>query len=511
MSNPTAVAVLASSLPTTVLPAVAIVVATSLLVHHMRKRQQQQVCDGIYHPLPPSERGWLPFVGVGLRFFQDVNLFLRQKQHQHGADKPFRVYLMGKWWSFVYALPDIKLVLNSKDSELSFLEGFSDLMSGMLPKKFTFIPRHHFFLPLFREANMQWFFDLLVHEAKGVVPTLLRQSSSSTRGGEIDLFESCRHVVMRLNLRVLFGPIMLQDGRYEQYYECFEAIDPEKGLVDLMSSLFLGAGKKERAWATITELTKEVLEAYQAKRSNSNFPPHPPPFESVLELLVQNAAQEKEELDLEEVVGDIFSFVFAAFTNSFAVLGWCIHELSGNAAAREQFLQEASHQQQTHASDNSIKQIEDLVVGKAILEEVIRLKTPGLFFRKVVAPQGVVLSTGHVVPRGDLLAFSARYINTLPAFYQDPLAFDPDRFLVRNEKKAAGIYALQWGGGRHPCLGASFATLEILLVLRELFTMCEVQRMTETVTMSKSQLGTSDKPLQPVYVRVVPKPTTATK
>lgn len=40
-----------------------------------------------------------------------------------------------------------------------------------------------------------------------------------------------------------------------------------------------------------------------------------------------------------------------------------------------------------------------LTVGKAIIEEVIRLRTPGLFFHKVVATQGLTLSTGEHVPR----------------------------------------------------------------------------------------------------------------
>lgn len=39
-----------------------------------------------------------------------------------------------------------------------------------------------------------------------------------------------------------------------------------------------------------------------------------------------------------------------------------------------------------------------LAVGKAVIEEVIRLRTPGLFFRKVLAPEGVTLWTGERVP-----------------------------------------------------------------------------------------------------------------
>lgn len=83
--------------------------------------------------------------------------------------------------------------------------------------------------------------------------------------------------------------------------------------------------------------------------------------------------------------------------------------------------------------------------------------------------------------------------------------FDIDRYLVRDEKKKAGIYSLQWGGGRHMCLGTRFATMEILFVVREIFSKYTLTKITEGVETSKSQLGTSDKPTRPVYIAVAKK------
>jgi cytochrome P450 len=50
-----------------------------------------------------------------------------------------------------------------------------------------------------------------------------------------------------------------------------------------------------------------------------------------------------------------------------------------------------------------------------------------------------------------------------PEIYPDPYAFRPDRFL----DEAPGTYTwTPFGGGRRRCLGASFATLEMKIVLR---------------------------------------------
>lgn len=134
-------------------------------------------------------------------------------------------------------------------------------------------------------------------------------------------------------------------------------------------------------------------------------------------------------------------------------------------------------------------------------------------------------------PGGDFVAFSARYVHTHPQLYpSSPTQFDVDRYLVRDEKrKHAGAFALQWGGGRHVCLGARFAQWEILVLLHTLFTHWRVERVVDAAAersttappriggmepppywgqvgspeVSKSQLGTADKPTRPVCVRCV--------
>ena len=58
---------------------------------------------------------------------------------------------------------------------------------------------------------------------------------------------------------------------------------------------------------------------------------------------------------------------------------------------------------------------------------------------------------------------SAYLIHHDPEIYADPYAFRPERFL----ESGPGTYTwIPFGGGRRRCLGASFATLEMKIVLR---------------------------------------------
>lgn len=69
-------------------------------------------------------------------------------------------------------------------------------------------------------------------------------------------------------------------------------------------------------------------------------------------------------------------------------------------------------------------------------------------------------------PPGVVLIVSAYLVHHDPAIYPDPYEFRPERFLESAGGKAPGTYTwLPFGGGRRRCLGASFAVLEMKVVI----------------------------------------------
>ncbi|MFZ1927017.1 MAG: cytochrome P450, partial [Solirubrobacteraceae bacterium] len=74
---------------------------------------------------------------------------------------------------------------------------------------------------------------------------------------------------------------------------------------------------------------------------------------------------------------------------------------------------------------------------------------------------------GVSYPPGVVLIASAYLVHHDPDIYPQPYAFRPERFLESEGGKAPGTYTwLPFGGGRRRCLGASFAMLEMKIVLR---------------------------------------------
>jgi cytochrome P450 len=77
---------------------------------------------------------------------------------------------------------------------------------------------------------------------------------------------------------------------------------------------------------------------------------------------------------------------------------------------------------------------------------------------------------GFTYPEGVCLAANGYLIHHDPAIYPDPYDFRPERFL----DEPPGTYTwIPFGGGRRRCLGASFAMLEMKVVLRAVFARAE--------------------------------------
>eukprot|EP00897_Mesotaenium_endlicherianum_P007787 jgi/Mesen1/7036/ME000367S06251 len=68
----------------------------------------------------------------------------------------------------------------------------------------------------------------------------------------------------------------------------------------------------------------------------------------------------------------------------------------------------------------------------------------------------------YVVPKNNIVATVPIFANRLPHVYSEPNKFDPDRFAPgREEDKGMPFAYVSFGGGKHGCMGESFAYMQI--------------------------------------------------
>ena len=107
----------------------------------------------------------------------------------------------------------------------------------------------------------------------------------------------------------------------------------------------------------------------------------------------------------------------------------------------------------------------------ATIQEIMRRKPvlPNAEPRLVKQP----VQIGPVSYEPGVVLFASAYlVHHDPLVYPDPYAFRPERFL----EQPPGTYTwIPFGGGRRRCIGASFAQLEMKLVLRALLERFELE------------------------------------
>ena len=106
----------------------------------------------------------------------------------------------------------------------------------------------------------------------------------------------------------------------------------------------------------------------------------------------------------------------------------------------------------------------------AVIRESLRLRPVLLNAAPRTVKKPIEVGGITYVPRVHLLV-SAWLIQHDADIYPEPYAFRPERFLESDP----GTYTwIPFGGGRRRCVGASFAQLEMAIVLRELLRVSKV-------------------------------------
>jgi cytochrome P450 len=106
----------------------------------------------------------------------------------------------------------------------------------------------------------------------------------------------------------------------------------------------------------------------------------------------------------------------------------------------------------------------------AVVHEVLRLRPPVAFVdRRLTAPLEL---DGYRLPTGTIVAPCVYLAHRRPDLYPEPSSFRPERFLERPPETYSW---LPFGGGVRRCVGASFATFEMKVVLKTILARVRVQ------------------------------------
>jgi cytochrome P450 len=178
--------------------------------------------------------------------------------------------------------------------------------------------------------------------------------------------------------------------------------------------------------------------------------------DDVLAMLLKARHEDESPMSEQEIRDELLTLLVAGHETTASSLAWTFARLVHELPVLERLVEE-------------IDAGEDAYVT-ATIQETLRARPvlPNVAPRLVVKPVEI---GGWSYPPGCSLVANSYLIHHDPDIYPDPYSFCPDRFL----DEPPGTYTwIPFGGGRRRCLGASFAMLEMKVVLRTLLGAYEV-------------------------------------
>jgi hypothetical protein len=177
----------------------------------------------------------------------------------------------------------------------------------------------------------------------------------------------------------------------------------------------------------------------------------------VLAMLLAARHDDGSPMSDQELRDELMTLLVAGHETTASTLAWCAEHLCRDPDVVERLRED------------------DDAYLTATIQEALRCRPvlPNVAPRLVVKPVEV---GDRTYPEGVCLVPNAYLVHHDSELYPDPYAFRPERFI----EKPPGTYSwIPFGGGRRRCLGASFAMLEMKLVLRSLVAQRGLEPLTQ--------------------------------
>jgi len=117
--------------------------------------------------------------------------------------------------------------------------------------------------------------------------------------------------------------------------------------------------------------------------------------------------------------------------------------------------------------------IADLIFTRAVIDETMRLFPPApIMNRECVEPCKVL---GRQMNVGDILLLTPYVMHRTERLWDNPLAFDPDRFIRNPDLRAKSAPFMPFGAGPRICVGAAFAIMEAVMAMGTLVRDYDIQ------------------------------------
>ena len=305
-----------------------------------------------------------------------------------------------------------------------------------------------FFFPALREERLQAYARVMQDEVE-------RYCHGWGESGEIDLLAAMNELTVFIAGRCLVGDVFRQSLSRE-FAELYQDLEGGINLLAFVNPYLPlpSLRRRDRARRRVGELIGRLVRERRAGVGEG---------EDFLQTLLEARYSDGSALDDEIITGLLLAIVFAGQHTSAVLSTWTGLLLFQHPEHLAPLRAEQAEVFGACPAEMSLPALDRLEMLERCIKEAERMHPPlVVLMRKILRD----FAYGDcVVPAGELALVSPAVSHRLPEVFRDADRYDPDRFgPARQEDRVTKYSLIAFGGGRHRCIGSTFAYQQIKVI-----------------------------------------------
>jgi cytochrome P450 len=178
-------------------------------------------------------------------------------------------------------------------------------------------------------------------------------------------------------------------------------------------------------------------------------------------MLAAKDPETGQGFSFEELVNQVATLFLAGHETSASSLAWSLYLIANSPEIQERMNAEVNAV--TGSEDINYSAIRDMELTRNVFREALRLYPPVGFFARQTSKIEYMLD--KILPAHASIVISPWLIHRHRELWENPDAFDPDRYKTPSAKASLKCAYLPFGMGPRVCMGAAFALQEGVLIL----------------------------------------------
>ncbi|CAM3066120.1 cytochrome P450 [Skermania piniformis] len=273
--------------------------------------------------------------------------------------------------------------------------------------------------------------------------------------GEIDLLEFFAELTIYTSSACLIGVKFRNqlDGRFAHLYHELEQGTDALAYVDPYAPIE-SFRRRDEARVELVELVQTIMD------QRATAPPAGKGDRDMLDVLISIPDEHgNPRFSASEITGMFISMMFAGHHTTSGTAAWTIIELLRHPETLAGVVTELDqlYSDGAEVSHHALRQIPNL---EAVLKETLRLHPPLIILMRIAQDDFEVC--GYRIANGDMVAATPAVSNRIAEDFPDPDTFDPGRYIDPRQEDLVNRWTwIPFGAGRHRCVGAPFALMQL--------------------------------------------------